>query len=316
MDFDPLWTELRDRCASLGPDEVLVTPASDAAFRVVATREDRIAVEFVDDGERSLRRPQFEVLADRLASDPRGVSTADLPTGVEPYVAVLSLASRYLVDDEALRRAAEGEGADGGESPFRRPAWTARSRPERVRDDAVLLANAIDHHDVGDDADVSELDPDALVDLYVLLSDVQRGADRFRQAVGDPLLAYVGPDAQRHGTYGTVRRTTRERRLLKDDETVLAALDDADVPREWVLGVDREKLDVVLAATDLEASDVYNVEEQVYVQKTGVDEAEKQSRLQGLRERLADLESDEAADLRADIDDLEDRIDAVLAAAD
>ena len=72
----------------------------------------------------------------------------------------------------------------------------------------------------------------------------------------------------------------------------------------------------MLAATDLEASDVYNVEEQVYVQKTGVDEAEKQSRLQGLKERLADLESDEAADLRADIDDLEDRIDAVLAAAD
>ena len=70
------------------------------------------------------------------------------------------------------------------------------------------------------------------------------------------------------------------------------------------------------ASTDLEAGDVYNVEEQVYVQKTGVDEAEKQSRLQGLKERLADLESDEAADLRADIDDLEDRIDAVLAAAD
>ena len=70
MDFDPLWTELRDRCASLGSDEVLVTPASDAAFRVVATREDRIAVEFVDDG--------------------------------------------------TLRRAAEGEGADGSESPAAR----------------------------------------------------------------------------------------------------------------------------------------------------------------------------------------------------
>jgi hypothetical protein len=54
MDFNPLWTKLRDRCASLGPDEVLVTPASDAAFRVVATREDRIAVEFVNDG--TLRR--------------------------------------------------------------------------------------------------------------------------------------------------------------------------------------------------------------------------------------------------------------------
>jgi hypothetical protein len=226
-------------------------------------------------------------------------------------VAVLSLSPRYVVDEaaNALRRAAGEIGEAGGtESPFLRPAWTARTPPERVRDDALLLAAELDGEDPLD------REPADLVDVYVLLSDVQRGSDRLRRDVGDRLLDHVGPDARLHGRYGTVTRTTRERRRLREDERVLEALDAEGIPHEWVLGVDREKLDVVLAVTDLDERDVYDVEEQTYVQKTGVEEGEKQTRLQGLRDRLAALDSGEAAALREDIEEIEERLDAALAA--
>ncbi|WP_411714777.1 hypothetical protein [Natronomonas sp.] len=87
------------------------------------------------------------------------------------------------------------------------------------------------------------------------------------------------------------------------------------MPREWVLGVDEEKLDVVLAVTDVEESAVYDTTEQVYIQKTGVEESEKQSRLQGLKDRLAELEDAEAESLHEEIEGLEQRIDEVLASA-
>jgi hypothetical protein len=56
---------------------------------------------------------------------------------------------------------------------------------------------------------------------------------------------------------------------------VFDALDEHGIPREWVIGVNPDTLDVVLALTDLEEDAVYDVEEQVYVQKTEVAEVEK-----------------------------------------
>lgn len=307
MAFDAVWQELRDQCRALGPDTVLVTPSSERAFDVRVPGDDRLVARFREtDEEHTLWRDQFEVLYDRLETESGELALEDLPAGVEPYVSVVSLGSRYVVDGDVVRR---GD-ADGSENPLRRPEWTVRTRPERVRDDAVLLTDLLDRHV---DEDLDSLDPESLVDLYVLLSDVQRGADGLRSAVGEQVLEHVGPSGRFHGRFGTVTRTTRERRRRKDDETVLDALDEAGIPREWVLGVDPEKLDVVLAATDLEEADVYDVEEQVYAQKTSVEEAEKQSRLQGLRDRLAGLDTEEAAELRDDIDDLEDRLDTVLA---
>ncbi|MFQ3319042.1 MAG: hypothetical protein ACI8UR_000211 [Natronomonas sp.] len=101
----------------------------------------------------------------------------------------------------------------------------------------------------------------------------------------------------------------------RPSEAVFDALDAEGVPREWVLGVDEEKLDVVLAVTDVEESAVYDTTEQVYIQKTGVEESEKQSRLQGLKDRLAELEDAEAESLHEEIEGLEQRIDEVLASA-
>lgn len=312
MEFTTTWRTLRERCESIDPDAVLVTPSSDRAFTVISSADDRLTVRFPDTGEeRPLWRSQFEVLVDRLESTGDGIALSDLPAGVEPYASVLSLSPRYAVDESAgtIRRVDGEEGE--GESPFLRPEWTARTPPERVHDDAVLLADLLERHDVDN---LEDLPPDVLVDLYVLLSDVQHGADRLRREVGDVLLEYVGPDGRLHGQFGTIHRTSRERRRLKDEETVLAALDEAGIPHDWVRGIDRENLDVVLAVTDLEREDVYDVEENVYVQKASVEEAEKQSRLQGLRDRLDELDTAEAEALRHDIADLEERLETVLAA--
>lgn len=311
MTFDTMWRELRERCEAVDADTVLVTPASGRVFAIDSVGDDRIVVEYLEtDEERPLWRNQFEVLYDRLEADSDGVTVADPPAGVEPYVSVLSLSPRYVVDESAdtLRRT---DTADRTESPFLRPEWTARTRPERVRDDSVLLADLLERHDV---EHLESLPPDTLADLYVVLSDVQRGADRLRKEVGDAVLEYIGPDARLHGRFGTVTRTNRERRRLKDERSVLDAVDAADIPREWVLGVDREKLDVVLAVTDLDERDVYDVEKQVYAQKTAVEEEEKQSRLQGLEDRLDGLDTAEAAELRHDIEELEERLETVLAA--
>jgi len=308
MEFDQLWERLRERCGSLEPDAVLVTPDSERPFVVRSADADRVVVSFTDrEDERPLWRGQFEVLHDQLA-DGEGVALAGLPPGVEPYVTVLSLLPQYAVSEGRLRRATHGEDAD---SPFLRPEWAARRPPERVHDDAVLLADLLERYDLSAPA---SLPTSALVDTYVLLSDTGSGASRLRRSVGERLLEYIGPDASLHGGFGTVRRTSRRRRRLRDEETVLAALDEAGIPHEWVLGVDQEKLDVVLAVTTLDERAVYDVTEQTYVQKTAVEEAEKQRRLQGLRDRLAGVEGEDAEQLRAEIEQLERRIESLLAA--
>jgi hypothetical protein len=193
-----------------------------------------------------------------------------------------------------------------------RPAAAgARSAPERVHDDAVLLADQLDRVDATAPA---ALATDVLTDVYVLLSDVQRGADRLRRRVGEPLLDRLGPDQQLSGRFGTIHRTSRERRRAKDDETVFEALDERGIPHEWVLGVDPDKLDVILAVTDLTEDGVYDIDEQVYVQQTGVEEGEKYAHLQGLADRLEAVDGPDEESLRNDLDALEERIDQALSA--
>ena len=90
---------------------------------------------------------------------------------------------------------------------------------------------------------------------------------------------------------------------------MLERLENAGVDRERVLSVDRSKVDDALAVTTLSESDVYEVDEREYVRKAAVDEDVKESRLQGLKDRLAASEDDEATRLRAEIEALERRID-------
>jgi len=111
------------------------------------------------------------------------------------------------------------------------------------------------------------------------------------------------------GPFGSVQRTTRRNRSLKDEDEVLSKLEDAGIDRERVTGVDRSKVDDALEVTGLSESDVYDIKESEYVRKADVDEEVKQTRLQGLKEQLAATEGEEAEELRKEIEDLEGRID-------
>ena len=305
---EELWNAIQERCAALEPGTELVTPLSDRPFRVREISTDRLQIRFDDSGEkRPLWREQFEVLADRL--EEHRLAVADLPPGVEPYATILTLLADFVVENDEIAYAPDPE--MGGGSPYLISPADARTRPERLHDDAILLADLLD---TMEPVDPETLETGTLTDLYVLLSDVQHEADRLRQTARESLLSRLGPDQELHGRFGTVRRTTRERRRPRDDETIFDVLSEHGIPREWVLGVDSDKLDIVLAATDLEEEEVYDVEEQAYVQKTEVEEDEKYSRLQGLAERIEEVDGEEGEELREDLRSLEARLDEALSA--
>jgi len=70
-----------------------------------------------------------------------------------------------------------------------------------------------------------------LVNLYTLCSDVQRNADDLRQQIRSLLLDRLHHDQPVYGQYGSVQRTSRRNRTLKDDETVLEILEDQGIDR-------------------------------------------------------------------------------------
>ncbi|MFB6140492.1 MAG: hypothetical protein ABEJ26_08670 [Halosimplex sp.] len=145
MDFDDRWRRLRERCDSLDPDAVFVAAGDGRVFTVDRTDDDGVFVAFREGGERTLRRDQFELLAERVERDSLDVDS--LPPGVGPYVALLSLAPGFAVEEGALRStdrdgAETVPGADAEpESPFLRSRWDVRSASEAVHDDALLLAD-------------------------------------------------------------------------------------------------------------------------------------------------------------------------------
>jgi hypothetical protein len=123
------------------------------------------------------------------------------------------------------------------------------------------------------------------------------------------LLDRLHHDQPVHGQYGSVQRTSRRNRSLKNEETVLNALEAAGIERERVTTVDPSKVDEALDVTELSESAVYEIDESEFVRKAEVDESTKESRLQGLKDRLTASEEDETDHLREEIEELEDRID-------
>lgn len=313
MSFSDRWHTLLEECEALPEGATLTTPLLDTRFRVTDVQEHRIVIELVESGEsRPLQRDQFETLYRRISDASDGFDLNRLPPDADPYPTVLSFHPRFEVDERVGTITETDEPTstqlvDSDHAPSSRDG-TERSEPMDLDlyADALLLIDALERHAV---SDLETLDTPALVNLYTLLSDVQRGADDLRQAVADVLLERIHHDQPTHGQYGSVQRTSRRRRTLKDEEEVLATLEAAGIDRERVLGVDREKVDDALAVTDLSESAVYEIDERTYVRKAEVDEAVKASRLQGLKDRLTATESEEADDLRSEIVELEGRID-------
>jgi len=182
-----------------------------------------------------------------------------------------------------------------------------RTEPDlAVYADALLLIDALERHEV---EYLEGLDTDALVNIYTLLSDVQRNANELRKDVRSVLLDRLHHDQPVAGQYGSVQRTARRNRSLKDDDEVLAVLEEAGIDRERVTSVDSSKVDEALDVIEVAESEVYEIEESEYVRKAEVHEEQKETRLQGLKDQLAAAEGEEADELREEVNELEERIE-------
>ena len=175
-----------------------------------------------------------------------------------------------------------------------------------VYSDMLLLIDALEREDP---TVLDEMETPALVNLYTLLSDVQRNANDLRKDMTDVLLDRVGYDRLAHGQYGSVQRTTRHQRSLKDDETVLEAFEKTGIAHEQLLGVERDGVDEALDVVSVPESAVYDITESEYVRKAEVDEERKETRSQGFKNRLAVSDDPEAEVLRREVDRLEQRIE-------
>ena len=311
MPFSVSWHTLLDEFDDLPEGSTLITPLSHDRFRVTDVQEQRVIIEFLDrdiDEMRPLQRDQFETLYQRIINEPEGFELDRLPPDADPYPAVLSLHPRFEVDEDA-KVITETEGPTSTQLFDSEPDTTADERTEPDLDvyaDALLLVDTLERHEV---EVLEDIETNALVNLYTLLSDVQRNANDLRKDVADVLLSRLHHDRPVSGPFGSVQRTTRRNRSLKDDEEVLKTLEEAGIDRERVLGVDRDKVDDAIDVTELSKSDVYDIKESEYVRKADVNEERKETRLQGLKDQLAAAEGDEAEDLHEEIEELESRID-------
>ena len=308
MTFASTWSNLLAECEALEDDATLITPLSEQQFRIRDVQEHRVIVEFVDSEEsRPLQREQFETLVGRVRDGIAEFELDRLPPEADPYPAVLSLHPRFEIDtqigtlsetdDPTPSQLVRGSSSESDEE---------RTEPDlAVYSDALLLVDALERYDA---SELEEMETASLVNLYTLLSDVQRDADDLRGDVADVLLDRIHHDQPVHGQFGSVQRTGRTYRSLRDEDEVLGTLEDAGIPRERVTSVDSAKVDEALEVTEVAPSDVYEIDEREYVRKAEVDEEEKKTRLQGLKDRLATTEGDEAEELREEIEELERRI--------
>jgi hypothetical protein len=309
MPFGVSWRTLLDELDELPPDATLRTPLSQDRFRVTDVQKHRVVIEFPDGETRPLQREQFETLYERITDDPDGFELDRLPPNADPFPAVLSLHPRFEIDEDrgVIVEHESPTATQRVDGPDEETDGSERTEPDMaVYADALLLVDALERHDV---TALEELETDVLVDLYTLLSDVQRDADDVRKEIADVLLGRLHHDRPASSSYGSVQRTARRNRSLKNEETVLAKLEAAGIDREQVTGLDRSKVDDALAVTNLSESDVYEIETSEYVRKADVDEDTRETRLQGLKDRLADSDDEEVEDLREEIEQLEGRID-------
>jgi hypothetical protein len=310
MPFNATWHELVNHLDELSEGASMVTPLSHRQFHIKNTQEQRIIISFDDEeGYQPLQREQFETLYQRVHDEPTDFELDRLPPDADPYPAVLSVHPRYEIDEDKgtishTETATVPSLLDPEPEPA--PGDDERAEPDlALYPDLLLLVDALERSDPDalDDLETSEL-----INLYTLLSDVQRGANDLRKDVTDLLLPRLHHDQAVAGQYGSVQRTSRRRKSLKDDKEVLASLEQAEIDRERVMSVDRGKVDDALDVTELSEEAVYEISESAFVRKAEVDDEMKASRLQGLKDRLAATEGQDAAALQEEIEDLEERI--------
>jgi hypothetical protein len=315
--FAATWGTLIERCEELPGEATLITPLASKRFRITDIQDQRIIIEDVDSGDsQPLQREQFEALAEHTREAIDGYELERLPPKAEPYAAVLALHPRYVLDerentltelDEADESAVLNDTPHLSMSAGADEQDSSREEPDiDVYADMLLLIDALEREDM---TALGNVETPVLVNLYTLLSDVQRNANDLRKDVTDVLLERVGHDRPLHGQYGSVQRATRRNRSLKDDQEVLDAFAETGIDREQLLGVDRSKAEEALDVVSVSEGDVYDVDESEYVRKAEVDEERKETRLQGLKDRLAVSDDPEADVLRQEVERLEQEIE-------
>jgi hypothetical protein len=316
MPFSIAWSELLREAEDIPAGSTLLTALSHDRFRITDVQQPRIIIEFEDTvNSVPLKRDQFETLYHHIEDAQHGFELDRLPPDADPYPAVLSLHPRFEIDEDPglIRK------TDAPTPPTQLletdsdDADSHRTEPDiPVYSDALLLIDALERHGTELD-DLTTLDTSALVNLYTLLSDLQQDADDLRQDLSDILLDRLHHDRPVSGQYGSVQQMTRRCRTLKDEADVLARLEDAGIPRERVTGVDPDKVEDALEVTELTETDVYEIDTTDYVRKADVNDEVKQSRLQGLKDRLATSDDPEAEQLQREIENLEARIEELTA---
>lgn len=234
------WHMLLDELEDLPEGATLITPLSHQRSRIIDVQEHRIVIQFENDDEkRPLQRDQFESLYRRIQDALDGFDLDRLPPDADAYPAVLSVHPRIEVDEEVgVITETEDAATTQLVGSEHEPSDEERTEPDGldVHSDALLLIDALERHNV---AVLPELDTDTLIDIYTLLSDVQRDANNCHQEVADVLLGRLYHDRPVSGQYGSVQRTSRRNRSLKADEDVLSRLEDAGIER--VMSVDRRR---------------------------------------------------------------------------
>jgi len=313
MPFSGIWHMILDEIDEVPPTATFRTPLSDKPFRIEDAQEHRLLIAYRDQETTiPLKREQFETLYDRVSDSPQSFDLDRLPADAEPYATILSIHPLFEIDPR-----------DGVLKPTDSPTpsslvdadltvETQNLKPTReepglpLYSDSLLLIDALERYDP---TALETMETAELVNLYTLCSDVQRNADDLRQQVRSLLLDRLHHDQPVYGQYGSVQRTSRRNRTLKDDETVLELLEDQGIDRERVTTVDASKVDEALEVTDLSESDLYEIDESQYVRKADVDEERKESRLQGLKDQLAAVDDPQTEELQDEIEELEARIE-------
>jgi len=311
MPFSVTWHTILEELDEAPPDATFRTPLSEKPFRLEDVQEHRLLISYRDqDTTIPLKRDQFETLYQRISDTLQDFDLDRLPAEAEPYATILSIHPRFEVDQRqgVLRNTDTPTPSSLIDATLEVEDDTqTHEEPDlQLYSDALLLIDALERYDP---TTLSSMETSDLVNLYTLCSDVQRNADDLRQDVRSLLLDRIHHDRPIHGQYGSVQRTSRRNRTLKDDEAVIERLEDQGIDRERVTTVDTSKVDEALEVIDLSESDLYEIDESQYVRKADVDEEVKESRLQGLKDQLAAAESPETDELQQEIEELEARID-------
>jgi len=156
------------------------------------------------------------------------------PADAEPYATIFSVHPRFGIDQrEGVLKNTDSPTpsslVDASLTVENQDHETVREEPDLpLYSDSLLLIDALERYEP---TDLETMETSELVNLYTLCSDVQRNADDLRQNVRSLLLDRLHHDQPVHGRYGSVQRTRRRNRTLKDDQTVLKQLEDQGIDR-------------------------------------------------------------------------------------